>query len=203
MMLSNHTDRFAVSLAERNTNTYPIEEVHMSSSPLSFDDLHCWYGTGRAYLISGSGRNKNIGYRKGIMCRLGDLEESEWMHLMKTLIDQTGESGLYKQFFTWESEHILYSCSQAELERDVLVSYSYRLFDDEGWVGFVDFNRRFRPDVLSSANLVRIQCPCCNQPGETTQALLNRAASGQTPCPVCGRWEVFEIINDAPGEEHT
>lgn len=173
----------------------------MSLQEPTFEDLRCRYGTGRAYTISGSGRDRVMGYRNGIMCKLGDIEESEWMQMMRDLIERSGETQLHEQLVTWEKETHPVHRSKAELEREVMIMHAYRLFDDEGWVDFIAFNKRFRPDVLQSARLVLIQCSCCQTPGYTTQGLLDRACNGTTPCPVCGRWAEYQIMKTKEMED--
>ena len=168
----------------------------MNTENLSFDDLRFMYGTGRGYLISGTGRNKITGYRQGVMCKLGDLDQAEWIRLMQELIERAGEQMLYQQLLQWYTEHNYTRDTPAALKMEALQAHSHRLFDSERWVFFVDFNKRFRPEVLKHAALFLVQCECCAAPGMTTQALLNQS-DGTTCCPVCKRWSPFHIVHDA------
>lgn len=165
---------------------------NLITSPLTFCDLRFRYRTGRSYLISGSGRSKSHGYRHGVMCALGDLEQSEWIRLMHELIAQVGEKQLYEQLLQWHTEHNYAHSSRSELEMEALQAHSHRLFDCERWVDYVAFNKRFRPDALAHTKLVPIQCCCCENPCVTTQAQLDSA--GTVCCPVCGRWSTYQII---------
>lgn len=165
----------------------------MNTENLTFDDPRFMYGTGRSYLVSGTGRHKTTGYRHGVMCKLGDLDQAEWIRLMHELIDRSGEQMLYHQLLQWYTEHNYAKNTPADLETEALQAHSHRLFDCERWVFFVDFNQRFRPDILKHAELVSVQCDCCATPGLTTQALLN-TSSGTTCCPVCKRWAPYQRI---------
>ena len=69
-------------------------------SERTFEDLRVHYGTGRAYTISGKGRDRVMGYRVGMQCNLGDIEVSQWIAMVKELIVQTGEQELYEQLQT-------------------------------------------------------------------------------------------------------
>ena len=63
---------------------------------LTFDDLRCRHFTGRSYVKSGEGRNRVCGYRVGVQCSLGDIEQSEWFRMVRELIDRKGEQLLYE-----------------------------------------------------------------------------------------------------------
>ena len=172
-------------------------QINSTPSPLTFSDLRFRYQTGRSFLISGSGRYKNYGYRHGVMCALGDLEQSEWIRLMRELIAQSGEQQLYNQLLLWYTEHNHAHSSHSELQMEALLAHSHRLFDCECWVDFVPFNARFRPDVLTRTKLTLIQCSCCDERGLITQAQIDNAYNGTVSCPVCGRWSPFQIIHSA------
>ena len=66
-------------------------------SEISFADLRCRFQTGRSFVVSGEGRNREYGYRNGVQCALGDLERSQWSELVRELIDRKGEQELYNQ----------------------------------------------------------------------------------------------------------
>lgn len=174
----------------------------MSHPTLSFEGLRCHYNTAQSYHISGQGKHKVMGYRHGVMCNLGDIEQSEWKRLMHSLISLSGEDELYQMLFTWIQEKRTHSRRHDDVELDVLEAHAARLFDCEGWVDFIGFNQRFRPHVLKSVQLVLIQCECCKSPGYTTRALLNHSYTGTTPCPVCKRWAAYQIV-DPSKEVHS
>lgn len=166
----------------------------------TFEDLKFHYATGRSYTISGSGRNAKKGYRLGIRCNIGDIEEGQWCTLMNELIDRTGERMLHNQLIEWLAEDPL-RMARKELEIEALRVHSMRMFDCEEWVHFIPFNRRYRPDVLRKANTRWIVTDCCMLPGRVTQAMIevkyHRNADGKSTirCPICGRWATYRIID--------
>ena len=71
----------------------------------TFSDLRCHYQTGRSYVVSGEGRNRVYGYRTGVQCNLGDIEQKEWCEIVKELIHRKGEQELYK--FVYEHANVV------------------------------------------------------------------------------------------------
>lgn len=163
----------------------------------NFTDLRCRYQTGRSYVISGEGRNRVYGYRTGVQCDLGDIERSEWCELVRDLIHKTGEQQLYEHLLEWLKGHNCAKESKKDLEFHALELHADRIFDDERWVGFLEFNSRYRPVRLASVRLIWIQNVCCRKPGQITQALLeSQTDPHRICCPHCGRWSEYEILND-------
>ena len=74
-------------------------------SEISFADLRCRFQTGRSFIISGEGRNRVYGYRNGVQCALGDLEQSQWCELTRALIDRKGEQELHTQLLQYLKDH--------------------------------------------------------------------------------------------------
>lgn len=172
---------------------------------ITFEDLRCHYQTGRSYVISGEGRNRVCGYRTGIQCNLGDIEKSEWMQIVKDVIARESEQELYKQLLDHIKDHNYAKETRAELEFKALEHHAARIFDNEAWVDFLVFNRKYRPQVAASVRLVVIRTDCCKKPGEVTRAMLglNKSIHNRACCPHCGRWAHYEIITDSDKEEHT
>lgn len=166
----------------------------------TFDDLKFHYATGRSFTISGSGRNAKKGYRFGIMCNLGNLEEHKWCALMDELIDRSGERKLHNQLLEWLEDNPLHM-ARKELDIEVLRLHSMRMFDCERWRDFIPFNQRYRPDVLQKAKTRWIKTTCCRQPGRVTQAQLDEKhhqnSDGQrtVSCPICGRWSTYQLLD--------
>ena len=88
---------------------------------LTFGDLRCRDFTGRSYIKSGEGRNRVYGYRTGIQCDLGDVEQSEWFRMVRELIDRKGEQHLYAQLLEYLTEHNYVKRTKAQLERLSLI----------------------------------------------------------------------------------
>ncbi len=111
-----------------------------------FAVLRKHHGTGQAYLIS-SNPEKKYGYRHGIQCDLGDVEESEWQRLVEDLIKRCGEQKLFSHLLEWEK---LYGFSRdAKEEKQMsLELHAARIFDNVEWCDYTAFNEKYRPEVL-------------------------------------------------------
>lgn len=174
-------------------------------SDLNYSDLRCHYQTGRSYVISGEGRNRVYGYRNGIQCDLGDIEQKEWCQMVKEVIQQSGEQELFQQLLQHLKEHNYAKESNKELEFKGLLLHASRIFDNEVWVDYLKFNRKYRPEIASSARLVWIVPECCKRPGEITQTMLDshKHIRNRTFCPHCGRWIRFKFYTTTEMEERT
>lgn len=111
-----------------------------------FSDLRKHYGTGQEYLIS-KNPEKKYGYRHGIQCNLGDVEETEWQRLVEDLIKRTGEQKLFCHLFEWAKLHGL-SRNVSEAKQEALELHAARIFDDENWCDYISFNQKYRPQIL-------------------------------------------------------
>ena len=172
--------------------------MQTNTAKLTFEDLRHRFGTGRAYTISGSGKDRVMGYRTGVMCRLGDIEESEWAAMMKDLISHSGEDKLFSQLRAFLSQHNYRKMSPKELEMEALELHSRRIFDDEAWIDFIAFNEQYRPQRLIEAHQRRVVCDCCKKVCFTTQAIIDRnSGSGMIPCPVCGKYTSYRRISES------
>ncbi len=169
----------------------------------TFSDLRVRYGTGRCYTISGSGRDRVTGYRVGMMCAAGDIEESEWCKLMKDLIFRSGEQEIYKHLLTFVKENYHHLKTKSEVEKEALKLHASRIFDDEAWVLFVKFNQQYRPEVLDPRRLRYVRTDCCHMAGLTTQTIIDKYKGTERgiPCPVCGRWSSYVFVDEENKEE--
>jgi len=171
--------------------------MQANTADLTFENLCYRFGTGRSYTISGSGKDRVVGYRSGVMCRLGDIEETEWFGLMKDLISRSEEGPLFSNLLCFISQQNYTKISKSELEHEALILHSMRIFDDEEWVDFIPFNERYRPQRLEKAHVRQVICDCCQKEGLTTQAIIERSQStGTIPCPVCGRHSNYRLVSD-------
>lgn len=171
----------------------------------TFDDLRCRHFTGRSYIKSGEGRNRVYGYRTGIQCDLGNVEQSEWFRMVRELIDRKGEQHLYAQLLEYLTEHNYVKHTKAQLERKALELHADRIFDNEAWVDFLNFNRKYRPKVAAATKVVYIRTECCNKPGAIPQTQLgsSKRIDDRVCCPHCGRWTHYEIMTTLEMEERT
>ena len=165
---------------------------------LTFDDLRVHYGTGRAYTISGKGRDRVMGYRVGMQCNLGDIEVSDWKAMVRDLVVQTGEQELFDQLLTHMKEHNYAKLSKSELEQEVLELHAARIFDDPLWVDFIPFNKRFRPGVLRTVKLIPVMPECCKKAGFLTEARYRERDPycDENFCPHCGRWTKISLVDN-------
>ena len=164
-------------------------------SKFSFSDLRCRFQTGRSYVVSGEGRNRVYGYRNGVQCALGDLERSEWCELVRELIDRKGEQALYKQLLQYLKDHNYSKASIRELEFHAMELHMDRIFDNERWLGFVDFNQKYRPEILSATRLILVMPECCKKAGLITRTRYEENKNNNF-CPHCGRWTQISLTEE-------
>ena len=172
------------------TDFVTASDKRYSVAELKIEDVRFMYGTGRAIYISGTGRDKVYDYRNGCMTKIGDIEEGEWISLMKFLIARDGEQDLFNHLLAWETEHNFCDSDKKTLERDTLIKHSMRLFDNVKWVDFVRFNQRYRPEELTKAVLVDIVTDCCGTTDVQTVELINEWP--KVTCPRCGTYTTFK-----------
>ena len=154
---------------------------------LSFSDLKVRYFTGRSILISDTGQGKRYQYRNGCMTALGDLEISEWREMITELIAYRSEQELQKQLYEWCAEHTPWLHGKSEITDYALECHAARLFDDPLWADYIPFNRKYRPNVLDSAELIWAKTACC---GTMAKPLLQRGSWRITPVTAsrCDFW---------------
>ena len=162
-------------------------------SEISFADLRCRFQTGRSFIISGEGRNRIYGYRNGVQCALGDLERSQWCELARDLVDRKGEQDLHKQLLQYLKDHNYAKVSIKELEFHALELHMDRIFDNERWLGFVEFNQQYRPEILTATRLILIKPECCKKAGLITRTRYEENQEDNF-CPHCGRWTKISLI---------
>lgn len=177
-----------------------MAETRKPTEELTFSDLRYRFGTGRAVLLSGSGRDKKYGYRLGVMTVIGDIEISEWKELMRSVISRFGEEELHAQLCEWEMGNTPWLHTKAETLEYALELHSARIFDDPQWVDFIPFNRKYRPEVLKKANLLQVRYPCCGAVFERTKERLERE-NGMEYCQTCKDWISPEVLPSATGGE--
>lgn len=163
----------------------------------TFHDLRHKYHTGRAYIISGSGRDKKMGYRHGVMCEIGDIEESKWVELMQDLITRYGEQELHQHLVEWV-ENYPWNYTKYQIKMYALELHSSRIFDNEEWVNFIQFNQKYRPEILQNIKMCTVITDCCNTPGQITVAQEQHSSyidgEKNVCCPICGKWSTYRLL---------
>ena len=135
----------STSIAENGT-VLIISGKRCRIADLSFSDLEHRLATGQAYTKSGSGHNRVMGYRNGVMTRLGDLEASVWETLIRDLIHRSGEDALLQGLIAWAADNCPWLHTKAEIEQHALELHSSRIFENPKWAGYPEFNRKYRPE---------------------------------------------------------
>ena len=130
-----------------NGDTISINGVEYLVSDLSFSDLRVHYFTGVAVRKLGDQHSKSSGYRNGVMTELGDLEFPVWETLIRDLIHRSDEDELLNSLITW-LEATPWLRTKRDKELYALELHAGRIFDNPGWVDYVAFNRKYRPDKL-------------------------------------------------------
>ena len=111
--------------------------------------------------------------------------------------DSRGNSGIPRHAHRARQREPL--SSAAEIRKEALQLHTSRIFDNPQWVGYLPFNKRYRPEVWDAANIVFVRMECCPEPGAVTQEQIDRSYMGQIACPHCGRWNTFTILGNHSG----
>ena len=171
-------------------------------SEVTFEDIRWQYGVFRCN-STGAGRDKKYFPWRGAKTKLGEIEEHDWCQLAEAVIERAGETDLLKQLIQWCTEHNFTGDSAAEIRKEALQLHTSRIFDNPQWVGYLPFNKRYRPEVWDAANIVFVRMECCPEPGAVTQEQIDRSYMGQIACPHCGRWNTFTILGNRSGSGST
>ena len=171
-------------------------------STITFEDIRWQCGVFRCN-STGAGRDKKYFPWRGAKTKLGEFEERNWCQLAEAVIEHAGETDLLKQLIQWCSEHNYTGASAAEIRREALQLHTRRIFDNPQWVGYLPFNKRYRPEIWDAANIVFVRMECCPEPGAVTQEQIDRSYMGQIACPHCGRWNTFTILGYRSGSGST
>jgi len=159
-----------------------LSEIDLANIPLP--QIRARYGTFRA------GR---AGGRAGVQTAIGDVLEKVWYEAVERIALREYESWIVdclEEYFKRDP----CPTTRREARREALDLYASRMFENEMWVGYIPFNRKYCPDAIKGKQFVTVIAECCNKPGEITRA---RFDSGDTICPVCGR---FIKVKQVSGE---
>ena len=125
-----------------------INQVNLSD--LTYARLNARYGTGIGWTEKKNGEKRNI-YRHGIATELGDIEVSPWQRLVQLLIERENETGLFLQLKQWLGERCVWcQTDKKELHNYALKLFVARMFDNPEWVDYIQFNRRYRPEIITA-----------------------------------------------------
>lgn len=162
-------------------------------SSITFEDI-CWqYGVFRCN-SSGAGRNKQYYPWRAAKTKLGEIEIHEWCKLAEAVIEREQEESLLKALIQWCSKRNHESASAADIRIEALQLHTSRIFDNPMWVGYISFNKEYRPEILENARMVSVRMDCCTEIGVVTQEQIDHAYEKRIACPHCGRWSHFAVL---------
>ena len=115
---------------------------------VTYDDIRLMYHTGKFIRDYGSQDKKAGKYRIGVMTKLGDIEEKDWIRYAEELVRRNNEEALFKQLKSWYRQTTPWLRDEKNLHRYTLECFVARIFDNPNWVDYMAFNRRYRPEVL-------------------------------------------------------
>lgn len=123
-----------------------IEEINLEE--ITFSSIRKMYGTGRAFTERNSQGEKRTYYRNGCMTEIGDILESVWQQAVRKLIIRENETVLFKNLKSWLKDSKRTFRDDKEFEDYALQLHAARIFDCAEWVGYVEFNSKYRPEIL-------------------------------------------------------
>lgn len=122
---------------------FRVATADQLADSVTFEDLRVHFFTGKAVLLSGSGRDKKYTYRSGVMTDVGDIELSRWRELVHGLIEKSHEQTLYEQLLKWVKDCCPFQHTKEEIETYALELHASRNFDNPQWAAYDVFNQQY------------------------------------------------------------
>ena len=119
---------------------------------VTYDDIRLMYHTGKFIRDYGSQDKKAGKYRIGVMTKLGDIEEKDWIRYAEELVRRNSEEDMFKQLKSWYRQTTPWLRDEKDLHRYTLECFVARIFDNPNWVDYEAFNERYRPDLLTKTS---------------------------------------------------
>lgn len=119
---------------------------------VTYDDIRQMYHTGKFIRDYGSQDKKAGKYRIGVMTKLGDIEEKDWIRYAEELVRRNNEEALFKQLKSWYRQTTPWLRDEKDLHRYTLECFVARIFDNPNWVDYEAFNKCYRPDFLTKTS---------------------------------------------------
>ena len=118
----------------------------MNSLPsnISYEDIRVMFHTGKYIRDYSSGDKKNGKYRAGVMTKLGDIEEQEWILKAEELIHQNNEWEAFEQLKQWYRKTTPWIKDRQDLHRYALECFIARIHENHEWVDYNAFNTQYR-----------------------------------------------------------
>ncbi len=124
-------------------------EVPTIPDNLSYEDIRVHFGTGQ-FVRDHSSQDKKAGhYRNGMMTKVGDIEQSQWIEVAERLIHEKGDWEMFLKLKTWYKTTTAFFRNEKELHVYSLECFVAGIHNSSEWVDYVDFNKKYRPELLS------------------------------------------------------
>jgi hypothetical protein len=165
---------------------------------MSYKDIqHGSYN--HSYYSKGKRKQKVTTYQTHVKTKIGEFELGEWVGIALKAIEAHGDSELlehmreYVRAFPWLSEQNAIGLNISQFELEAIELCIGQIYNNPYWVGFLPFNKKFRPEYLKGFSTVSIITECCKErgPGEVTREQIR---GGEVSCPFCGRFSRFEEV---------
>ena len=155
---------------------------------LKLSDLQ-WYFLVDWFEVTGKGREARTKHFEGIQTPIGVIEKTLWQQTVETIIVRDGEQDMQAHLQEWYKE-----CAGWTDPLDPLGAHVRHLYDDEKWVDYIPFNRKYRPQLLAGRKFPVIRTVCCSKECHVTWPQIQ---SGYTRCAYCGRFGENEVIGES------
>ena len=116
---------------------------------VTYDDIRQMYHTGKFIRDYGSQDKKAGKYRIGVMTKLGDIEEKDWIRYAEELVRRNSEEDMFKQLKSWYRQTTPWLRDEKDLHRYSLECFVARIFDNPDWVDYAAFNQKHRPHLIT------------------------------------------------------
>ena len=155
----------------------------------TFEKLRKKYGTFRSY-SNGTDRlgRKKYRSRVGVQTDYGDIETSLWCELVRKLIEQRGEKELFNHLKVWVIKSNQWLTNKPEVEIEALELHACRIFDNLCWRSYVEFNEKYRPEVLQGVELVWVVNQVETTPQRITRVRMESDNATSFTKNTCGVW---------------
>ena len=170
--------------------TTTIDRIEqLGNIEFSFEKLSKKYGTFRSY-SNGTDRlgRKKFRSRVGVQTDYGDIEVTLWCELVRNLIEQHNEKKLFNHLKVWVIKSNQWLTNKPEVEIEALELHACRIFDNPLWVGYVEFNEKYRPEVLYGVELVWVVNQVETTPQRITRVKMERDNATDFTKNTCGVW---------------
>jgi len=122
--------------------------------------------------------------------RSGGIEEKEFRRILEYIVLRDYDGWLVdslEEYYQYDTS----GCFAKDARWHALDAYLSGLQDNERWVGYLSFNRKYRPGLIKGRTFPIVEADCCQKPGPITQLQFDE---GRTTCPACGRFTGVKLV---------